>query len=97
MPPSTCTGGLTQPATNGVAAFTGCQITGLVGSYTLTATDDPDGLTPATSTAITITVGAPAQLAFTTQPGGGHRACHLGHTAGGDGRRQRRQPRPHLH
>jgi Spherulation-specific family 4 len=53
----------------GVASFSGCRITGKAGSYTLTATDG--SLTPATSSPVSITAGPAAQLAFTTQPGGG--------------------------
>jgi hypothetical protein len=56
-------------ATNGVASFAGCKITGKAGSYTLTATDG--SLTSATSTTFSVTAGTAAQLAFTTQPGGG--------------------------
>jgi Spherulation-specific family 4 len=56
-------------ATAGVAAFAGCQITGTAGTYTLQATDGT--LTPATSSTFSVSVGAAAQLAFTTQPGGG--------------------------
>src|ERR1019366_4456679 len=56
-------------ASSGVASFAGCKIVGTIGSYTLTATDGL--LTPATSNGITITVGAAAQLVFTTQPVGG--------------------------
>jgi len=56
-------------AVNGVASFAGCKITGKAGSYTLQATDG--SLTSATSGSLSITAGAAAQLAFTTQPGGG--------------------------
>jgi hypothetical protein len=56
-------------ATAGVASFAGCKITGKAGSYTLKATDGT--LTAATSSTFTVSVGAAAQLAFTTQPGGG--------------------------
>jgi hypothetical protein len=56
-------------ASNGVASFAGCKITGKVGSYTLKATDGT--LTSATSSTFSVTVGAAAQLVFTTQPGGG--------------------------
>src|SRR5580698_4328590 len=56
-------------AVNGVASFAGCKITGKAGSYTLKATDG--SLTSATSSSLSITAGAAAQLAFTTQPGGG--------------------------
>jgi hypothetical protein len=56
-------------AANGVASFAGCKITGKAGSYTLKATDG--SLTPATSATFSVSVGSAAQLAFTTQPGGG--------------------------
>ena len=52
-----------------MATFAGCKITGKTGSYTLNAS--ATGLTGATSTSFTITIGAATQLAFTTQPGGG--------------------------
>ena len=55
-----------KAAVAGVATFVGCKID-VAGDYTLTATDG--ALTPARSTSIvTITVGAAAKLAFTTQP-----------------------------
>ena len=56
-------------ATSGVATFAGCEIDKVGTGYTLTAASGV--LTGATSTAFNITVGAAAQLAFTTQPGGG--------------------------
>jgi trimeric autotransporter adhesin len=56
-------------AANGVASFAGCKITGKAGSYTLKATDG--SLTSATSNSLSITAGPAAQVAFTTQPGGG--------------------------
>jgi Spherulation-specific family 4 len=56
-------------ASNGVASFAGCKITGKAGTYTLTATDG--SLTAATSSSFSVTVGPATQLAFTTQPGGG--------------------------
>jgi len=56
-------------ASNGVAPFDGCEITGQAGTYTLTATDG--GLTSATSSTFSVTVGVPAQLAVTTEPGDG--------------------------
>ena len=64
----TCT---TNPLTtsSGVATFAGCQIVGKAGSYTLSAA--ATGLTGATSSSLTITVGAATQLVFTTQPVGG--------------------------
>jgi hypothetical protein len=63
----TCT---TDPlaASSGVAAFAGCNIDKSGSNYTLTATDG--SLTSAVSSAITITVGAAAQVTFTQQPAG---------------------------
>ena len=63
------------PATNtldanaGTATFAGCEITGKIGTYTLTAA--ATGFTTMTSNNVPITVGAASQLVFTTQPGGG--------------------------
>jgi hypothetical protein len=59
-----------KSAANGVASFAGCQIVGKAGSYTLSAS--AAGLTGATSTSLSITVGPATQLAFSTQPGGGN-------------------------
>ena len=56
-------------ASNGVASFAGCEIAGKAGTYTLKATDG--SLTSPTSSTFSVTVGSAAQLAFTTQPGGG--------------------------
>ena len=56
-------------ATTGVATFSGCQVVGKIGSYTLTAS--ASGLVNGTSAPFTLTVGTAAQLAFSTQPGGG--------------------------
>ena len=53
----------------GVFTFTGCSIDKIGAGYTLTATDG--SLTPATSSAITVSVGSAYQLAFSTQPVGG--------------------------
>jgi hypothetical protein len=64
-----CTGGLSKAASSGVATFTGCQITGSIGSYTLSAT--ASGLGSVTTSSFAITSGAAAQLAVTTQPNGG--------------------------
>ena len=63
----TCAGGQSKAAVAGVATFSGCAITGVVGSYTLTATSS--GLTSAT-TSFTLTFGTATKVAFTTQPGG---------------------------
>jgi Spherulation-specific family 4 len=57
-------------AAGGVASFAGCKITGKAGSYTLKASDG--SLASATSASFTVTVGAAAKLAFTTEPGGGY-------------------------
>ena len=63
-------------ATAGVASFSGCEITGKAGTYTLSAI--ATGLTSATSSTFTVSVGAAAQLAFTTQPAGGASGASLG-------------------
>ena len=57
----------------GVATFTGLSINKSGTGYTLTATGSTVDTTAGTvvSSAFNITVGAAAQLAFTTQPGGG--------------------------
>ena len=60
-------------ATAGVATFSDCSINLAGNGYTLKAT--ASGLTTATSSAITITVGPAATLGFTTQPGGGANAA----------------------
>lgn len=59
----------TVAAVAGIAAFTGCQVTGTAaaGTYTLKATRT--GLTQAVSGNVSIQVGAANKLAFTTQPG----------------------------
>ena len=67
-------GALTAPtsplsATSGVATFSGVSINKAGTGYTLTASTS--GLTPATSSAFDITVGAAVKLGFTTEPGGG--------------------------
>ncbi len=58
-----------QTPAGGVATFAGCQITGKAGNYTLSAS--ATGLSGATSSSFSITVGPATQLAFSTQPGGG--------------------------
>jgi trimeric autotransporter adhesin len=58
-----------QPASSGLATFSGCSIDTAGTGYTLTATDASDGLT-ATSIAFRIDAGPPAKLVFTTEPGG---------------------------
>ncbi len=61
-------GTTTVSASNGVATFAGLSINKSGKGYTLTASSD--GLS-ATSSKFDIITGAPTQLAFTTQPGGG--------------------------
>ncbi|MDQ1726229.1 MAG: hypothetical protein QOK14_274, partial [Frankiaceae bacterium] len=61
----------TSTTTKGVATFTGCAVSA-PGKYTLTATDDSDGLS---FTSNPFYVSGPAQLVFTTQPGGGGAAA----------------------
>jgi hypothetical protein len=63
----TLSGTTTRAAVNGVATFTNIAITGS-GPHTLSFTST--GLTPATTATFVVTVGAPTQLAITTQPGG---------------------------
>ena len=53
----------------GVTTYTGCTIDTANAGDVLTATDTADGLTT-TSSPFDVTVGAPAQLVFTTQPAG---------------------------
>ncbi|MEO5708909.1 MAG: fibronectin type III domain-containing protein, partial [Nocardioidaceae bacterium] len=64
----TCTLNPKTP-TSGVVGFAGCKVD-LVGSYTLTAS--ASGLTPVTSTGVTITPAAANKLAFTAQPSNGN-------------------------
>jgi hypothetical protein len=63
----TCTGGNSKTVTAGVADFTGCSINTPGTNYQLTATSTPV-LTPATSGAFNVAVGAASKLAFVTQP-----------------------------
>ncbi|MBT2531025.1 hypothetical protein J7E83_02580 [Arthrobacter sp. ISL-48] len=60
----TLSGCLSAATVNGVASFSGCNVSG-AGSYTLTATSAP--LTSAISAPFTV-AGPAAQLAFTTNP-----------------------------
>jgi hypothetical protein len=62
-----CTGNPVN-ATNGVATFRGCSLTGIIGLYTLTATSG--SLTSTTTNSITLTYGAAAKLMVTVQPSG---------------------------
>jgi hypothetical protein len=64
-----CTGGNSLAATNGVAHFAGCEVTGKTGTYSLTAA--ASGFTTITSNTFSITLGAASQLVFTSEPGGG--------------------------
>ena len=63
----TFVGTLTVNAVNGVATFNNLAID-TAGTYELEATSGTPTLTPSTSTSITITPAAPAQLVWTTQP-----------------------------
>jgi hypothetical protein len=63
-----CTGGDSVAAVAGVATFSGCNVNKAGSSYQLTATDS--SMTPANSTAFTITVGPATHLGYTQQPGG---------------------------
>jgi RHS repeat-associated protein len=72
--PGTGTGALScsanpLPATRGAAQFGGCEIDKVGASYELLATDATDGLS-VSSEPFAVTAGPPAQLVFTTQPGG---------------------------
>ncbi len=60
-----CTGGVTKNAVAGIASFAGCKIDTVGSGFVLNATV---GTLSATSIAITVTPGAPAKLAMTTQP-----------------------------
>ena len=70
----TASGGTFSCTTNpvvavaGVATFAGCKINEAAAGYTLTAA--ASGLTDGTSGTFTVSVGAAATLAFTTQPAG---------------------------
>ena len=59
-------GTLSANTAGGVASFPGLTISGSVGSYTLSFTSP--GLTGVTSSAISLTAGAPTQLSMVTQP-----------------------------
>ena len=60
--------GCTSTTTAGVAAFSGCTIDVANTGDVLTASDTGDTLSAPSGT-FAVTVGAPAQLVFTTQPG----------------------------
>ena len=63
---ATLNGTLSQPASSGVATFTGLSVNKVGTGYGLQATSS--GLTAAASNSFAITPGAAASLAFTTQP-----------------------------
>ena len=52
----------------GVATWAACSINKAGTGYTLTATDNTEAFTVATSNAITINAGTATQLVFTTEP-----------------------------
>jgi hypothetical protein len=62
--------GLTASVSDGVAAFTGCNIDKAGRGYTLTATSStsPSLVPPANARAFDIVAGPPAQLAFISEP-----------------------------
>jgi RHS repeat-associated protein len=60
----------TVTAVNGVATFSGCSVNDSGTGYTLTATDSAASLS-GTSTPFNVSVGAAANIAFTTSPSGG--------------------------
>lgn len=59
-------GALSAVTSSGAASFPGLVITGTVGSYSLAFSSG--GLTGTTSSAISLTAGAPTQLSMATQP-----------------------------
>ena len=62
--------GCSQSEAAGVISFAGCNIDKSGNGYTLTATDvSSSGTLTATSATFNVSVGAPAQLAFTQTPG----------------------------
>jgi len=61
-------GTASRAASNGVATFTGLQITKACTGYVLKATDTADGPLTQTSNPFAITAAAVSQLVFTTQP-----------------------------
>jgi uncharacterized repeat protein (TIGR03803 family) len=71
-------GALTQSAANGVATFNNLTFT-KVGTYTLRVVST--GATYSTSTAITVTAGAGAQLVVTTQPSNAVAGASIGTVA----------------
>lgn len=68
-----CNGGNSAISSNGTATFSGCTVDKAGTDYTLTATvTNPDGTTASTTSSnFDVSVGTPAQLAFSQQPGNG--------------------------
>ena len=90
-----CTGGNSLAATNGVATFAGCKITGKTGSYTISAS--ASGLATATGTPFSITIGGATQLVFTDPARRRGQRLGLDHPARGQRRGRRRQHGHHGH
>jgi hypothetical protein len=67
-PGATLSGTATVAAVAGVATFSGLSIDKAASNYKLTATDNPDGVTAATSGFFTINPGAADHLVFAVQP-----------------------------
>jgi len=86
--------GSTASTANGVTTFSGWTIDTANNGDVLTATDAADSLTT-TSSAFDVTVGAPAQLVFSIQPGNATGGQHIRHTARRDHRRRRGQHGQH--
>ena len=62
------TGSTSATTTSGIATFAGLGISGTVGSYSLSFSSS--GVTGITSSAISVTAGAVAQMTIASQPGG---------------------------
>ena len=87
------TGTTTVNAFNGLATFSSMTLSGLIGTYALVATSG--SLTQTTTSNISLTSGAAAQLVFSTQPGNAQSGITM--TAFTDlGVGQWRQPRHHF-
>src|SRR5207249_239489 len=65
---ATLSGTISVAAVSGVATFSSLSIDKVGTGYTLTAVDPGEGLSGATSSAFTITVGAATQFVFSVQP-----------------------------
>jgi hypothetical protein len=63
-----CAANPVSTSASGVAAFSGCSISGPVGNYTLRATDTTDATVVATTGTITLSPGPLAGLSFTSAP-----------------------------